>query len=160
MYQIGVHRTDDGAGIAYQIHGGGPATPLVLIMGLSCVMEDWTPLVEALGRTRKVLIFDHRGIGKSVVPEEWNHELDFDIMSNDLLSLLQSLGKQWLTIDALGFSMGGHMLQYMITRQGTHVEKKGGIELGYGVSVRKVILAATMTKMPRGDIDLTKMQEE
>ncbi|CAO1619707.1 unnamed protein product [Parajaminaea phylloscopi] len=160
MFQVGVHKTDDEAAIGYQIHGGGPATPLVLIMGLSGIQEDWTPLVEELSRTRRVLIFDHRGIGASSVPDEWDHELNYDVMCNDLLSLLRSLGKQWSTIDALGFSMGGHMLQHLITREGTKVNAKGGIDLGAGIGVRRVLLTATMTRLPRGDLDMNKLQED
>lgn len=160
MFQSGLHKTHDDAAIAYQIHGGGPSVPLVLIMGLSGVMEDWTPLVEQLARTRKVLIFDHRGIGKSTVPDGWDYELDYSIMVGDLLSLLQSLGKQWSTVDVLGFSMGGHITQYMVTRDGTTVNAKGGIDVGQGIGVRKLILSATMTRMPRGDLNLDQMQQE
>lgn len=83
-------------------------------------------------------------------------------MSDDLCSLLQHLGSQWSTVDILGWSMGGHILQRLLTREeDTSVGNKGQIQIGKGkISVRKAILAATMTKLPRGDIDMNKMQQE
>lgn len=53
MVQTQHHKTADGASIAYRIHGSGQGTPLVLIMGLSGVMDDWSPLVEELAKSRK-----------------------------------------------------------------------------------------------------------
>ncbi|PWN29659.1 alpha/beta-hydrolase [Jaminaea rosea] len=130
-------------------------------MGLSGIMEDWSPLVEELGLSRRVLIFDHRGIGKSTVPEDWDYDLSFDIMADDLLSLLAELGPAWKTVDMLGFSMGGHILQHLVTREGTSVTSRGIVDTGKeGIAVRKLILAATMTKMPRGDLNLDQMQQE
>lgn len=162
MHIVGSHKTHDNASIAYALHGSNTGLPpLVLIMGLSGIMEDWSPLVEQLGLTRRVLIFDHRGIGKSTVPEDWDHELSHDVMADDCLSLIASLGPAWKTVDMLGFSMGGHILQHLVTREGTSVTSRGIIDTGKeGIAVRKVILSATMTKMPRGDLSLDKMQEE
>lgn len=53
MVQTQHHKTADGASIAYRIHGGGQGTPLVLIMGLSGIMDDWSPLVEELAKSRR-----------------------------------------------------------------------------------------------------------
>lgn len=162
MHISSSHKTKDGASIGYKIHGSNTGLPpLVLIMGLSGIMEDWSPLVEELGLSRRVLIFDHRGIGKSTVPEDWDYELSFDIMADDLLSLLAELGPAWKTVDMLGFSMGGHILQHLVTREGTSVTSRGIVDTGKeGIAVRKLILAATMTKMPRGDLNLDQMQQE
>ena len=33
-------------------------------------MSDWSPLFEALGATRPVVISDHRAIGESTVSED------------------------------------------------------------------------------------------
>jgi alpha-beta hydrolase superfamily lysophospholipase len=82
-------------------------------------------------------------------------------MSNDVLSVVSSLGSDWSTVDILGWSMGGHILQRLLTRPESTVTKRGTVELLKGkVEVRKAILAATMTKMPRGDINMAQMQEE
>jgi hypothetical protein len=53
MVQTQHHKTADGASIAYRIHGSGQGIPLVLIMGLSGVMDDWSPLVEELAKSRR-----------------------------------------------------------------------------------------------------------
>lgn len=163
MVQIGYHHPSKDVKIGYQIHGdqSGSQVPLVLIMGLSGILEDWSPLTEELGRSRPVLVFDHRGIGRSTISPDADPDLSHDIMCDDLLSLLGSLGSKWSTVDILGFSMGGHILQRLATRESTKTDSKGLIDLGKGgVKARKLILAATMTKMPRGDINLEQMGEE
>ena len=53
MVQTQTFTTSDGAKIGYQIHGSAPGVPLVLINGLSAVLEDWSPLVEHLAKKRK-----------------------------------------------------------------------------------------------------------
>lgn len=163
------HTTRDGAKIAYRI-SGSPASsasattsPLVLIMGLSGVMEDWSPLFEGLSKRTAVLIFDHRGIGHSSLPADWDDTLSHDVMADDLISLLQSLGAAWRTVDVLGWSMGGHILQRLVTREDdARVDpRSGAVTVGGGsVSIRKIILAATLTKLPRGDLDMDKMQKD
>ncbi|CAO1616125.1 unnamed protein product [Sympodiomycopsis kandeliae] len=157
------HKTSDGAEVAYRITGAdkNSKVPLVLIMGLSGVMEDWSPFFEELGKSRRVLIFDHRGIGSSKLPEDWDFSLSHDIMADDLISLLISLGSSWSTVDVLGWSMGGHILQRMLTREGSQVDSSGKLTVGDGkISIRKIILAATLTKLPKGDMDMNKMQAE
>lgn len=100
-------------------------------------------------------------IGASTVPEDWDSDLNHDVMSDDILSVVSSLGSDWSTLDILGWSMGGHILQRMLTRPESTVTKRGTIELLKGkVEVRKAILTATMSKMPRGDINMAQMQEE
>jgi len=45
--------TKDGAKISYRIHGENhKTTPFVMFNGMSAVMEDWSPLVEELGKSR------------------------------------------------------------------------------------------------------------
>lgn len=170
MVQTQFHHTSDGAKIAYRIHqpaSGSSAKqriPLIMIMGLSGVMAEWSPLVEELGKHRTVLIWDHRGIGESAVPEEWDYSLSHDTMCDDALSLVASLGQPFTTFDALGWSMGGHILQRMLTREQANKNGKGLIDvLKRGettLTVRKAVLASTMTKMPRGDFDMNQLQEE
>lgn len=106
-----------------------------LTAGLNVIPSHWT-----------VLIFDHRGIGRSTVPEHWDHELSMESMSDDILSLIGSLG--WKVIDILGFSMGGQITQTLLTLpEGRTVD---GVREVRGIKFRKAILSATMTKLPRG----------
>ena len=88
---------------AYQVLNGNHAnTPLVMVMGLSGVKEDWAPLAEALAKNRPVLVFDNRGIGESEIPEG---PYTIQEMAEDTLALIQHLG--WSTVQLMGISMGG-----------------------------------------------------
>lgn len=84
-------------------------------------------------------------------------------MADDFLSLLTSLGSDWSTVDILGWSMGGHILQRLTTRSDdAQVDSKSGlIKVAKGrITVRKIVLAATLTKLPKGDLDMDAMQAE
>ncbi|PWN51233.1 alpha/beta-hydrolase [Violaceomyces palustris] len=157
MPETRTFKTQDGARIGYRVHGDDPRkTPLVLVNGLSAVMEDWSPLVEALSKTRRVLIFDHRGIGASYTPEDWDYELSLEIMGLDAIELVKSLG--WNRIDILGFSMGGHIVQALLTID--EALTVDGLREIRGVKIGKAVLSATMAKLPHGDIDTQALQEE
>ncbi|SAM85058.1 uncharacterized protein UBRO_07623 [Ustilago bromivora] len=135
------------------------STPLFLINGLSAVMEDWSPLFEALGATRPVLISDHRGIGCSTTSPDWDQELSLELMGLDVINLASHLG--YSAIDLLGFSMGGHIIQAIISSPDhAKVAEDGTVLVNGKVKVRKAILTATMTKLPRGDIDLNALNAE
>ena len=131
-------------------------TPLFLINGLSAVMVDWTPLFEALGASRTVVISDHRGIGESTVGEEWDQDLSLESMGMDVIHLASHLG--FSTIDLLGFSMGGHIVQALLSSDTAQVQD-GMVKLE-DVAVRKAVLSATMTKLPRGDVNLNALNKE
>lgn len=135
-------------------------TPLFLINGLSAVMVDWSPLFEALGETRPVVISDHRGIGESKISEEWDQDLSLESMGLDVINLAQHL--KYTTIDLLGFSMGGHITQAILSSpELAKVDDTDGSVLVDGkVKVRKAILTATMTKLPRGDVNLNALNAE
>lgn len=151
-------KTSYGAKLGYRVHGTDTSRPpLVLIMGMSGIMEDWSPFVEAIAHSRRVLVYDHVGIGSSYAPEEWDYDLSVAGMAKDCLALVSSLG--WKSVDILGWSMGGHILQTMITLpEAKENSSKGGLDIN-GVHVRKVILAGTMTKLPRGDFKPNELEE-
>lgn len=59
--------------------------------------------------------------------------------------------------------MGGHILQRLTTRSDdAQVDSSSGlIKVAKGrITVRKIILAATLTKLPKGDLDMNAMQAE
>ncbi|KAH8917425.1 alpha/beta-hydrolase [Atractiella rhizophila] len=127
--------TLDGAKISYKVLGGLQECrkrPLLLIMGLSGVLEDWEPLDRELARRRPVIIFDHRGMGHSTSSSD---ELSVDIMADDVLQLLLHL--ELKEVDALGFSMGGVILQNLLVRDSLPVK------------IKHSILAATMPRRLR-----------
>jgi pimeloyl-ACP methyl ester carboxylesterase len=99
-----------GAELAYRVVGDGPA--LLLIMGHTGSMDQWPlAVVNSLARDRRVIVYDHRGMGDSSSPPgEWTIEQ----LADDAAGLLASLGIA-LT-DVLGWSMGGLVAQELAFR--------------------------------------------
>ncbi|KAJ9475320.1 Mitochondrial protein [Pseudozyma hubeiensis] len=146
-----------GCRMAYRtLNTASPRTPLFLINGLSAVMTDWSPLFEALAATRPVIISDHRAIGESTVTEEWDQELTLESMGLDVIHLALHLG--YSTIDLLGFSMGGHITQALLSSPSATVVD--GLVSLRGVKIRTAVLSATMTKLPRGDANLNELNAQ
>ena len=131
--------------------------PLLLVNGLSAVMDDWSPLFEALARTRTVVISDHRGIGESTVSDEWDQTLTAESMGLDVIALARHLG--YSTIDLLGFSMGGFITQALLSADFATVDHDGLVVVE-GVRIRKAVLTATTTKLPRGDVDFNALNQQ
>ena len=71
---------------------------------MSGIAHDFYPLVQSIARQRKVIIFDHRGIGQSAFPdtEEWEGDLTIDDMAFDVIDILKHLKVQ--EADLLGWS--------------------------------------------------------
>lgn len=156
-------RTADGAQIAYDVVGTRTAhLPLVLINGMSAIMEDWAELAAALGETRQgtcgaaaadaVVVLDHRGIGASHLAGDETYTIE--LLADDVLVLLQHLG---LTrVQLLGFSMGGLVTQAMVAHPAARASADGAGVVVRGVEVRAIVLTATFAKMPKSDFNLKK----
>jgi 3-oxoadipate enol-lactonase len=89
----------------YRCLGEGP--PLLMIMGLSGTYDHWHErFLEPIARERTVIIYDHRGVGRST-----RVEAPFTIaeLAGDALALLDAL--EFERADVLGFSMGGMVAQ-------------------------------------------------
>lgn len=122
-------------------------------MGLSGVKEDWRPFVGELAHTRPVLVYDRRGIGESYIGKDDNgdeSELTLDVEAYDILHLLRSLGAPWNSVHILGWSMGGHILQALLTLPEARENPQGGVDVAH-IHIRSAVLAATMTRLPRGE---------
>lgn len=158
----GTQSLPDGTTIRYEIHGSehSSTVPIVLINGWTSTKEDFQPLTSELAKKRTVLVYDRRGIGESRLAkrkddeEEPDHTLDLE--ANDVLDLLSALGGQFLKVNILGWSMGGHILQALMLLPEVKVQKEG-IEVK-GVHVQKAILASTMPKLPKGDLKQSDLQ--
>lgn len=87
-----------GAEIYYQTHGAGPA--VVLAHGIGGNHALWYGQIDALARSNRVILFDHRGFGLS-------RDLDGrgrDAFVEDLIALLDHLGEDRVAL--VGQSMG------------------------------------------------------
>ncbi|KAJ3089279.1 hypothetical protein HK102_006776 [Quaeritorhiza haematococci] len=118
----------DGAKLAYAIlgkeHNVRKTTPILMVMGLGGVKEDWTHLSQALSRTRQVCIVDNRGMGESLLPARSKKtdgqlppfldgsDLTILQLATDIFDLLLHL--KWHEFHLLGMSMGGMIAQQLI----------------------------------------------
>ncbi|KAF5381111.1 hypothetical protein D9615_004137 [Tricholomella constricta] len=103
----------DGATLAYEVYGSfhlGVRTPIVLICGMSALRGDFERLTRSLAQTRPVLIYDHRGMGNSMLAGD--EDITIEMLARDLLFLLQALG--WKGISICGYSMGGVVAQQLL----------------------------------------------
>ncbi len=94
--------TDDGVELAVEVAGQGPG--LLLVHGFGGAKEDFADHVDALGRTHRVVIFDHRGHGASDKPDDLA-AYSFDRLAPDIVQVADALDLDQFRL--LGHSMGG-----------------------------------------------------
>ncbi len=101
----------------YEIHGEG--FPLVMIMGLSCDVNWWTPeIIDAMKQNFKTIIFDNRGVGRTDKPEV-NYSIK--MFADDTVGLMNVLNIEKAHV--LGLSMGGFIAQEIALSYPERVEK-------------------------------------
>lgn len=108
--------------VCYKLEGQG--YPLVLIMGFTGNMDWWDPeLIEALAAKYRVLLFDNRGAGRTVTPDEGDFSIG--MFADDTALLMEKLGIERAHV--FGFSMGGTIAQALALR---YPEKVNRLVLG------------------------------
>ncbi|MFF0042703.1 alpha/beta fold hydrolase [Streptomyces mirabilis] len=113
-----------GEDFAYRELGPEDGVPLILLIHLAGVLDNWDPrVVDGLAARRRVIAFDNRGVGGSSgsTPDT------IEAMARDAVLFVRALGFD--QVDLLGLSMGGFIAQ-VIAEQEPRL-------------VRKVILAGT-----------------
>lgn len=94
--------------LAYEeLNPGAPGTPVVLLHGWTADATEWRPVAERLARTRRVVLPEHRGHGRSPLPPDGNFAIEE--MARDAAALLDRLGIQRCVLG--GHSMGGMVAQ-------------------------------------------------
>jgi pimeloyl-ACP methyl ester carboxylesterase len=114
----------NGVKFSYRTLGPKSGTPLILLQHFTGTMDAWDPaVVNALAKTRPVVVFNNRGVGATngVVADSVAQ------MTTDADAFIQALG--YKQVDLLGFSMGGFIAQELAAQ--------------YPELVHKVILAGT-----------------
>lgn len=116
----------NGLKLAYRRLGLETGVPLVMLIHFRGNMDFWDPaLINALTKSRPIILLDNAGIGKS----EGEIPTTLHGWATHVIALLETL--QIKQIDLLGFSMGGGAAQH--------------VALAAPGLVRKLILAGTRT---------------
>jgi aminoacrylate hydrolase len=78
------------AGLYYEEHGPADGRPLILSPGLGGSASYWAPNLDVLAEQYRVILYDHRGTGRSdrALPEG----LSVEMMADDVLALMDGLG--------------------------------------------------------------------
>jgi pimeloyl-ACP methyl ester carboxylesterase len=98
-----------GRKVHYESFGEHSGVPLVLVMGVGGSCQGWLPFqVPAFSRTRRVLIYDHRGVGGS---EDDGRPFSTRDLAGDLVGLLDALRVE--QADLLGAFLGGMVGQHV-----------------------------------------------
>lgn len=86
-----------------------PGTPLVCLIHLAAVLDNWDPrVIDGLAARHRVITFDNRGVGAS----SGSPAASMEEMARDAVSFIKALG---LTqVDLFGFSMGGMIAQEIV----------------------------------------------
>ena len=126
----------NGVSYAYRRLGepSASAPPLVLLQHFRGNLDNWdSALVDALARTRGVILFDNAGVGGSTgtVPRT------VTAMAHDALAFIDAL--ELRAIDVLGFSLGGYVAQVFALR--------------HSPLVRSLMLLGTGPRAREGQVD-------
>jgi 3-oxoadipate enol-lactonase len=116
---VRLHYTESGQGEA-----------ILFINGLGADLSIWSMQVSDLSRDHRVILFDHRGTGRSDRPVDG---YDMETLADDADGLLRALGVP--SAHLVGHSMGGLIAQLVALR---HPER-----------VKSLVLAATSVRAPR-----------
>jgi len=100
-------KTVPAGGVTLACREYGAGEPLVLINGLASAMDTWNPpVIEALARHYRVVVFDPRGTGYSGYTDE---PFSILLFMQDTARLMEGLGIGRAHV--LGFSMGASIAQ-------------------------------------------------
>lgn len=91
------------AGLYWEEHGPADGPPVLLSPGLGGSGEYWRPNLAALAEQYRVILYDHRGTGRS--DRALQPDLDLDDLADDVLALLDGLGLDRVRL--VGHAAGG-----------------------------------------------------
>ena len=93
----------EAAGLYYELHGPEHAPPLILSSGLGGSANYWAPNLPALAEHFRLLVYDHRGTGRSdrTLPDV----VTVDDFGDDMIALMDAVG--WERASIVGHAAGG-----------------------------------------------------
>lgn len=113
-----------GTKFVYRELGLDNGVPVIFLNHLAAELDRWDPrVVDGIAKSRRVIVFDNRGIGAS----EGKTPSSVELMARDTVAFIRALG--FTQVDLFGFSLGGFISQV--------------IALEEPQLVRKIILAGT-----------------
>lgn len=91
------------AGLYWESHGPDDAPPLILSAGLGGSGSYWAPNIQTLAEQYRVIVYDHRGTGRSdrALPSP----LSIETMAEDVIALMDGLGIARAHL--MGHALGG-----------------------------------------------------
>jgi aminoacrylate hydrolase len=90
-------------GLYFEAHGPANAPPVILSPGLGGSAAYWAPNLSALAQRHRIILYDHRGTGRSDRTLQPN--LTVDDMADDVIALMDGLGLASATL--VGHAAGG-----------------------------------------------------
>ena len=142
-------RTIKAGGIEYayrELGGGNPGIPVIFLVHLAAVMDNWDPrVVDGFAAKQRVIVFDNRGIGASTgSPAD-----SIEQMAKDAITFIKAMGLG--VVDLFGFSMGGMIAQEIVLMEPKLVRKMiiAGTGPAGGAGISKVA-RVTYLDMVRG----------
>jgi 3-oxoadipate enol-lactonase len=106
--------------LGYDIDGPSAAPALLLGSSLGTTAAMWQPQVEVLSRHFRVVRFDHRGHGRSSVPDGPYALAD---LGRDVLALLDDLGLD--RVSYAGVSLGGMVGMWLAANAPQRIDRLG-----------------------------------
>ncbi len=102
--------TAGGVSFAYRELGvGNPGPPVVLLIHLAAVLDNWDPrVVDGIAAKHHVIAFDNRGVGAS----SGSPATSIEEMARDAITFISAMGFD--QVDLFGFSMGGMVAQEIV----------------------------------------------
>ncbi len=96
----------EGVRIAYEVHGEGAGTPLLLTHGYASSAAMWAPNLAALMTSRPVITWDVRGHGESDAPRDPSRYSEAASVA-DMTAILDAEGVERAAVG--GLSLGGYL---------------------------------------------------
>ena len=113
IYQV----EGNGIRIGYKVVGSGE--PLVLLTGLGCTMERWTPeFIQEASRKYQLIIMDNRGMGYTT---DNGATFTYRLFAQDVISLLDALGVSKTNV--LGYSQSSVTTQNLLLYYPERIDK-------------------------------------